>query len=295
MPASFNQSVIDEFRARAGRVGGPFEGGDLLLLTTTGARSGKRHTVPLGYVRDAERGLPMVIGSAGGAHRHPAWYHNLLAHPLVEVEIGTEVYEAVAVPAEGEARERLFAQVTAAVPGYGDYQEATSRVLPVVVLEPAEHAPRKPVANLADKMVAVHDWLRAELAHVEAEVAAYFAHRTPGASAPPLGLRIRQHCLAFCQTLDFHHRAEDAHAFPGLARQHPELAPAFERLRAEHVTVARLQTDLVALLADVEHADPVRFRSELAQLVTELTAHLDYEEEVVLPPLAAIPFPPAPA
>ncbi|MEN3537520.1 nitroreductase family deazaflavin-dependent oxidoreductase [Microbispora sp. ZYX-F-249] len=130
---SFNQSVIDEFRANGGKVGGPFEGGDLLLLTTVGARSGREHTVPLGYVRDGDALL--VVASAGGAPRNPAWYHNLLAHPAVRVEVGEEVFDAVAVPAEGERRERLFEHVVRVAPGYADYRARTARAIPVVVLE----------------------------------------------------------------------------------------------------------------------------------------------------------------
>ncbi|MBK3589620.1 nitroreductase family deazaflavin-dependent oxidoreductase, partial [Streptomyces sp. MBT57] len=81
MPSAFQQSVIDEFRANAGKVGGPFAGSDLLLLTTTGARTGQPHTTPLGHVRDGDRLL--VVGSNLGAPHHPDWYHNLLAHPTV--------------------------------------------------------------------------------------------------------------------------------------------------------------------------------------------------------------------
>ncbi|MEV4926323.1 nitroreductase/quinone reductase family protein [Streptomyces roseoverticillatus] len=304
---SFNQSVIDEFRANGGKAGGPFEGGDLLLLTTTGARSGTEHTTPLGYVRHGD--LLLIVGSDMGAHRHPAWYHNLLAHPLVQVEIGTERYGAVAVPAEGPRRDRLFAHVVRAAPGYGDYQANTPRVLPVVVLErtgaeagadgPAP-APA-PVRTLADKVVEVHTWLRAQLKHVRDEVDAHFAAapdgerpepgRTQG-RVPGLGLQIRQHCLAFCQSLEFHHVSEEQHLFPAMEIHHPELGGAFERLRAEHRTVARLQQELGALPADIAGADPVRFRAELQRMPEELTAHLAYEEEVLLPPLAGIPFPP---
>ncbi len=136
---SFNQWVIDEFRANGGKVGGPFAGGDLLLLTTTGAKSGKRHTVPLGYVR-TEEGRLLVTGSNLGADRHPAWYHNVLAHRAVEVEVGTSSFRAVAVPAEGEHRDRLFARIVRVSPGYADYQAQTTRTLPVVVLERAEAA-----------------------------------------------------------------------------------------------------------------------------------------------------------
>ncbi|WP_171171939.1 nitroreductase/quinone reductase family protein [Streptomyces sp. I05A-00742] len=300
MSFSFNQSVIDEFRSAGGQVGGPFEGGDLLLLTTTGARSGAEHTTPLGYVR--HDGLLLVVASDMGAPRHPAWYHNLLAHPVVGVEIGTETFEAVAVPAEGARRDELFAHVVRAVPGYGDYQTGTDRVLPVVVLERTGHTAQDGppvVRTLADKLLEVHTWLRAQLRHVrqeaDAHLAAREAHRGPGEPpAPGLGLRIRQHCLAFCQSLEFHHTSEDAHLFPSLAEHHPELREALDRLRAEHRTVARLQGELAALLRDIATADPRRFLDELDRMTEELTAHLDREEESLLPALAAIPFPPGP-
>ena len=86
MPLDFNVKLIEEFRTNAGRLGGPFEGWVLLLLTTTGARSGREHTTPLGFVEDGDRLL--VVGSAGGSDRHPDWYRNVLAHPTVTVETG---------------------------------------------------------------------------------------------------------------------------------------------------------------------------------------------------------------
>ncbi|MEW9529702.1 nitroreductase/quinone reductase family protein [Microbispora sp. NPDC049125] len=293
---SFNHSVIEEFRANGGKVGGPFEGGDLLLLTTTGAKSGREHTVPLGYVRDGD--LLLVVGSAGGADRHPAWYHNLLAHPVVRVEIGTEVFEAIAVPAEGARRERLFEQVVRAAPGFAGYQAGTARTLPVVVLErPSLDAGEGPVTTLGGKLVQIHTWLRAQLRNLRAEAEAHLAeraaHQGPGdPPAPGLGMQIRQHCLAFCQGLESHHTGEDAYIFPALASEHPHLRDALDRLRAEHRTVARIQGELSALLAGVGVADPRRFLAELDRLSEELTAHLDYEEEALLPVLTGIPFPP---
>ncbi|MFI7353764.1 nitroreductase/quinone reductase family protein [Streptomyces avidinii] len=297
---SFNQSVIDEFRANQGKVGGYFEGSDLLLLTTTGARSGEERTVPLGYVRHGDELL--IVGSNLGGPKHPDWYHNVLAHPLVQVEIGADSFEAVAVPAEGTQRDVLFAHVVASEPGYGEYQENTSRILPVVALQKSDPAPGEgpaEVRSLADKLVEVHVWLRGQLRHVSAEVDAYFetaaAHVGTGAApAVGLGLQIRQHCLAFCQTLEFHHTGEDAHMFPALAAQNPHLKDVFDRLRTEHVTVARLQQELSSLLADISGADPERFRKELARMSSELNAHLDYEEESLLPLLSSIPFPPGP-
>lgn len=300
MSTSFNQWVIEEFRANGGKVGGPFEGSDLLLLTTTGAKSGQERTTPLGYVRH-ERGL-LVVGSNLGGPRHPAWYHNLLATPLVRVETRTEEYEAVAVPAEGEDRDRLFSHVVQAEPGYGEYQENTDRILPLVVLERSDPAPGEgpgTVTNLADKLVEIHVWLRGQLRHVSAEVDAYFTARASRQDedkqpVPGLGLQIRQHCLAFCQTLEFHHMSEDAHMFPAMEAAHPHLKDAFERLRSEHRTVARLQQELATLLTDIAQADPEQFRVELERMTKELTAHLGYEEEQLIPVLVEIPFPPGP-
>jgi deazaflavin-dependent oxidoreductase (nitroreductase family) len=300
MPTSFTQSIIEEFRANGGKVGGPFQGGDLLLLTTTGAKSGQEHTAPLGYVRDGD--LLLIIGSAGGAPRHPAWYHNLLAHPLVRVEIGTEAFEAIAVPAEGARREKLFEHVVRTAPGYADYQTQTTRILPVVVLERSEPETgevSREINNLADKLLEVHTWLRDQLRHVRAETDAHFAARAAhqGAGEPPgpsLGMQIRQHCLAFCEFLTFHHTSEDAHIFPALESYHPHLRDALDRLHDEHRAVARLKDDLLALLTDITTADPQRFRTELDRLSEKLLAHLDYEEESLIPVLAEIPFPPAP-
>ncbi|MEU1420335.1 nitroreductase/quinone reductase family protein [Kitasatospora sp. NPDC005751] len=290
MPMSFNQAIIEEFRTNGGEVGGPFEGGDLLLLTTTGARTGQDHTVPLGYVR--ADGQLLVVASAAGAPDHPQWYRNLLAHPVVRVELGTEVFEAVAVPAEGARRDRLFEAVVRAAPGYGDYQAHTARVLPVVALERSGAEPRE-VADLAGKLLEVHTWLRAQLRHVRAETEAHFAAGPAGDGRPPgLGLQIRQHCLALCAGLTHHHTGEDAAIFPALARSHPHLRETLARLGEEHRSVGRIKDGLVKLLAGIGVAEPERFRAELARMSAELEAHLDHEERELLPVLAGIPFPP---
>lgn len=102
MQNDFNQQVIDEFRANDGKVGGWFGGARLLLLTTTGARSSKPHTTPVGYLPDGDQVL--VIASAGGTPHHPAWYHNLIAHPEVTVEDGTFTYQATATALHGAER-----------------------------------------------------------------------------------------------------------------------------------------------------------------------------------------------
>ena len=108
---------------------------DLLLLTTTGRKSGRQHTTPMVYTRDGERLL--VYASKGGAPKHPDWYLNLVADPGVVVEVGAERYNATAAPLEGEERDREFAAQVARVPTFGEYQKKTTRVIPVVALQRA--------------------------------------------------------------------------------------------------------------------------------------------------------------
>jgi deazaflavin-dependent oxidoreductase (nitroreductase family) len=130
----FNQAIIDEFRANEGRVGGPFEGAPLLLLTTTGARSGERRTTPVVYLADGER--LVIFASKGGAPTNPAWYHNLRAHPSATVEVGPETVEVNAVVTSGEERERLFRRQAERYPQFAEYEQKTTREIPVVALEP---------------------------------------------------------------------------------------------------------------------------------------------------------------
>lgn len=130
----FNQRLVAEFRANGGRVGGRFEGANLLLLTTVGARTGQERVSPLAYTRDGERYV--VAASYAGAPKHPAWYHNIVATPKVTVEVGEEKFEAVATVIEDRAeRDRLYAGMVAYSPAFGEYQKKTERVIPVVVLE----------------------------------------------------------------------------------------------------------------------------------------------------------------
>ena len=132
-PNDFNQSIIDEFRANGGKVGGPFEGAPMLLLTTTGAKSGQPRTAPLVYLADGDRHV--VFASKAGAPTNPDWYHNLVAHSQVSVEVGSERFDADANVLTGEERDRLFAQQAERMPGFREYQDKTSRVIPVVALK----------------------------------------------------------------------------------------------------------------------------------------------------------------
>jgi deazaflavin-dependent oxidoreductase (nitroreductase family) len=129
----FNQRIMDEFRANKGVVGGPFEGAPMVLLTTKGARSGELRTTPLVYSKDGDR--LVIIASMAGAPKHPAWFLNLRANPEVTLEVGTEKFKARAVVTEGAERDRLFKAQAALMPNFDEYQQKTTRVIPVVVLE----------------------------------------------------------------------------------------------------------------------------------------------------------------
>jgi deazaflavin-dependent oxidoreductase (nitroreductase family) len=132
--SDFNTGIIEEFRANDGKVGGYFAGANMLLLHTTGARSGQPRTNPLVYVADGDR--IVIIASKGGADNSPDWYYNLLANPTVTVELGTERFQAraTAVTEEPE-RSRLYARMVEHRPGFAEYERKTSRKIPAVVLE----------------------------------------------------------------------------------------------------------------------------------------------------------------
>jgi deazaflavin-dependent oxidoreductase (nitroreductase family) len=130
--SDFNSKIIEEFRDNSGRVGGPFDGASLLLLHTMGARSGQERVSPMMYQKVPE-GFA-VFASKGGAPTNPAWYHNLLANPRVRAEIGTQTIDLIARVASDEERERIWAAQKLAYPGFADYEQRTTRQIPVVIL-----------------------------------------------------------------------------------------------------------------------------------------------------------------
>ncbi|HEY5171049.1 MAG TPA: nitroreductase family deazaflavin-dependent oxidoreductase [Acidimicrobiia bacterium] len=132
---AFNAAVIDEFRNNGGQVTGMFAGAPLVLITTTGAKSGKRRTTPIVYTTDGDR--LVIIASKGGAPTSPDWYHNLVANPDVTVELPNETFAARARVAEDPERERLYRAQAALMPNFDAYEKATTRKIPVVVLERA--------------------------------------------------------------------------------------------------------------------------------------------------------------
>jgi deazaflavin-dependent oxidoreductase (nitroreductase family) len=136
--SDWNRNIIEEFRTNEGRVGGGFEGAPLLLLHTTGRRSGHERVNPLMYLPDGDRWV--VFASKGGHISHPHWLHNLEADPHATIEVGTETIPVTArVHREGPERDELFARQVAAYPQFGEYERKTEghRTIPVIVLERA--------------------------------------------------------------------------------------------------------------------------------------------------------------
>jgi deazaflavin-dependent oxidoreductase (nitroreductase family) len=129
----WNAQVIEEFRAKDGRVGGAFEGAPLLLLHHVGARSGIERVTPMMY--QAVGDSFAVFASAAGADHHPAWFHNLVTHPDVSVEVGTETVDVRARVLDDEEREPVWQEQKAGYPGFADYEKKTTRVIPVVMLD----------------------------------------------------------------------------------------------------------------------------------------------------------------
>ena len=132
---AFNQAIADEFRANGGKVGGQFADAELLLLTTTGPKSGQQRVSPLAYFRVG--GKLIIIGSFADAPQNPAWVHNLRANPAAHVELGTEAFDATARELPSNERDELFGEISAASPGFAEYQSKTSRVIPLFELQRA--------------------------------------------------------------------------------------------------------------------------------------------------------------
>lgn len=132
-PENFNTRIIREFRANGGEVGGQFAGAPLLLLTSTGAKSGAQRTNPMMYLSDGQRLI--VFASKAGAPTNPDWYHNLIANPAATVEVGTERFAVGATELTGGERDEMYERQATRYPGFAEYQAGTSRTIPVIALE----------------------------------------------------------------------------------------------------------------------------------------------------------------
>lgn len=135
MIVDFNTKVIEEFRANDGKLGGDFDGAPMLLLHTIGAKSGKERVNPMMY-RDLGDGRVAVFASKAGADTNPDWYHNVVAHPNVTAEIGTETRSFVARTASSDERAPIWEGQKTDYPGFAGYEAATTREIPVVILDP---------------------------------------------------------------------------------------------------------------------------------------------------------------
>jgi deazaflavin-dependent oxidoreductase (nitroreductase family) len=129
----WNNGVIKEFRENGGLVGGMFEGKPMILVHHTGAKSGVERVTPLVYLPEGEQ--IYIFASKGGAPENPAWYHNLVANPRVKAEVGTETFEVEAVVLQGAERDEVYAKQAVLQPNFAEYQEKTSRIIPVIELK----------------------------------------------------------------------------------------------------------------------------------------------------------------
>jgi deazaflavin-dependent oxidoreductase (nitroreductase family) len=128
----WNTKIIEEFRGNDGNVGGQFEGAPILLLHTTGAKTNQTRVNPMMYLAEGDQ--VFVFASKAGAPTNPDWYHNLVAHPEVTVEMGPDTFDATATVVEGPERDRIYAEQASRYPGFAEYQANTDRIIPVVAL-----------------------------------------------------------------------------------------------------------------------------------------------------------------
>ena len=129
----FNGRIVAEFRANGGKVGPPFEGATLLLLTTIGAKSGQSRLAPLAYLQIDD--MMVIVGSKAGSDTNPDWVHNLRANPQARIEVGTDAYDVVARELPPDERDAVYPKIVALAPGFGEYQEKTDRVIPLFELQ----------------------------------------------------------------------------------------------------------------------------------------------------------------
>jgi deazaflavin-dependent oxidoreductase (nitroreductase family) len=147
----FNQAIIEEFRSNGGKVGGGFDGAPMVLLHTTGAKSGAARINPL-VCLPGDGGTLYVFASKAGAPENPDWYHNLLAHPEVEVEFGKETYAATATPVTGAERDEIYNTQKVKMPGFAEYEAKTTRTIPVVALRRARLGPHPPYQAIRQRI-----------------------------------------------------------------------------------------------------------------------------------------------
>lgn len=276
MDTTSREGLIAEFRSRNGQVSGPLGNARSILLTTTDIATRQPVTELVGFLHDdEERSLVMAVAEPG--EPWPAWYTNLCADPWVTTEDGTFATKSEARVLEGEVRAEAFLRFVEGDRSLPERQEQLAEPFPIVSLRPVSGEPVGE-ALWGDSLKAVHDGFRRELALIRKEVAS---------SGAGLGAQLRINCLNICAQLHHHHTIEDDAMFPTVDRHHPELSAAMARLRGEHATLARLLEELGALLSEGSD-DLDRLGAEVNRLTAQVEAHLDYEEETLIPVLNAL-------
>jgi deazaflavin-dependent oxidoreductase (nitroreductase family) len=268
MGARTNQQAVQEFRDNRGALGGPFREARVVLLTTTDPDSAESAVRPVDFHHD-DQGRLLLLAAPAEDGTPPEWYRHVVAGPQVRVETGTAVIEAEAEVLTGQehaAAYRRMAEVTPAlVPA------------PIVALRPRSRS-RMAAASWGDELKAVHDGIRRELALFRRELAA---------SGPGLAAQLRINCLTACGMVHHHHLSEDDEVFPLIERRRPEIAAVMARLRTQHREMAVLLEKLRAAVSGPVAGSETAL-AELDRLTAALEAHLDDEEEQLIPVLDAV-------
>lgn len=276
MDTTNREELVVEFRARNGQVSGSPTNARSILLTTTDVATGQPVTDLVEFLHDEEgRSLVMAVTEPG--EPRPAWYTNLCVDPWVKTEDGTFATKTRARVLEGRERETAFLRFAEVDPSLPERQQRSAEPVPIVSLRPVS-AEQVGEALWGDSLKAVHDGFRRELALIREEVAV---------SGAGVGAQLRIDCLNICARLHQHHTIEDDVMFPTVDRHHPELGAAMTRLRAEHVTLASLLEELGTVLSKGTD-DLDRLRTEVNRLTAQVEAHLDFEEETLIPVLNAL-------
>jgi deazaflavin-dependent oxidoreductase (nitroreductase family) len=268
MVTGVNQQAVEEFRRNRGALGGPVRDARTVLLTTTDPGTGASVVRPVDFHHD-DQGRLLLVAAAADDGAPPEWYRHVLAGPRVRVETGTSIIEAeaeVLTGAEHATAYRRMAEVTPAL-----------APAPIVALRPRSRSRMAAVA-WGDELKAVHDGLRRELALIRRELAA---------GGPGLAAQLRVNCLTACGMLRHHHLSEDDEVFPLMERRRPEIAAVLARLRTQHQEMGVLLEQLRSAVSGPA-ADSGPALAELDRLTAALEAHLDDEEEQLIPLLNAV-------
>jgi deazaflavin-dependent oxidoreductase (nitroreductase family) len=290
--ADFHRNVIEEFRAKNGAVGGMFEGSTLALLTTIGAKTGRSRTTPLAYMTIDK--TQVVIASAMGSDKNPSWFYNILRHPVVTVEDGHKTFKAVATVPHGESRDRLFEEVIKQDSGFADYQKATSRIIPVVTLQPLPDLGWD--RGLGDFVMESHDWLNDRIEEFREIVKGSPSPSNLATAFEPVDSLLTARCSDFCRALTEHHEGEDNGAFALVVDRFPGMNPTTKALKSDHFKISKLQLSLKSELEGFQNGvtDKETVMRLLDLLELDLKAHFLYEERTIVPVLNSIaPAPPA--